>query len=616
MARRIQILPDTLANQIAAGEVVERPASVVKELVENALDAGATRIEVSVRNGGRTEIRVADDGYGMGRDDALLSLDRHATSKISSPDDLQRVRSFGFRGEALPSIASVCRLTLETAESGGVGTRVRVAAGRIQGVEECARQAGTTVSVRNLFMNVPARAKFLRSAAVETRAVVDTVVTLSLSHLSAGFRLESNGRLLLELPPASELSSRVAALWGDDAAARFIPVGRSEDGLTVGGLVERPDAALAGPRRVHIFVNGRPFRDREIVHAAVRAYRTTVPHGARPSLLLYLKVAAGAVDVNVHPAKLEVRFTDRQAVEACIEAAIHAALNRLDSAATLDSVPVLPQLWAPRSGGAPGSAARDGVRPVGEPGQLAFFVASAEPAVALDDAPAGDGMASGGIGGAVSGEGVAPGAGQAGAGRAPVTAADPRPSLWQLHDTWILAATRTGLLIIDQHSAHERILFQQWMEAFDRGGQSSQRLLFPITLRLTPSEYAVVNEARELFERTGFEVEPFGGRTVIMHSAPAPHPYFDAERCVREMIAELATGSELTRSARTQYERIAMTFACKGAIKAGQRLSQVEMEELFERLFATDLPYHDVHGRPTVIRMSVAELERRFGRHG
>jgi DNA mismatch repair protein MutL len=585
MPRRIQVLPDTLSNQIAAGEVVERPASVVKELVENALDAGATRIDISVRNGGKTEIRVADDGHGMNRDDAMLSLDRHATSKISRAEDLRQVRSFGFRGEALPSIASVSRLTVETAESGGVGTRVRVQGGRIGGVEECARQAGTTVAVRSLFGNVPARAKFLRSAAVETRAIVDAVMTLALAHLSTAFRLESNGRMLLDLPSARDLGSRVAALWGDDAAGKFIPIGRSEAGLTVGGLIERPDAALAGPRRTHLFVDGRPFRDRGLVFAAERGYRTTVPHGARPSLLLYLKLEAGAVDVNVHPAKLEVRFTDHAGVEACVEAAVREALSRVDSAATLDRRPTLPQL---RREPAPALAPTMGA------GQLAFFVAAAErrpPDIADPPEPA-----------------------PLGAGA--VQEQDGPPLLWQLHDSYILAETRTGLLIIDQHSAHERILFQELMESFDRGGAASQRLLFPITLRLAPAEYALVLDARELFERTGFEVEPFGGRTVIMHSAPAPHPWFDAERCVREMIGELAAGSELTRSARTQYERMAMTFACKGAIKAGQRLSTLEMEELFERLFATELPYHDVHGRPTVIRLSLDELERRFGRHG
>ena len=590
MGRRIQILPDTVANQIAAGEVVERPASVVKELVENALDAGATRIDIAVRNGGKTEIRVADNGHGMGREDALLCLDRHATSKITVPEDLQQVRSFGFRGEALPSMASVSRLTLETAEAGGVGTRVRVVAGRIAGVEECARQTGTTVSVRSLFLNLPARAKFLRSAAVETRAVVDTVIALALSNLSAAFRLDSNGRQLLELPVARELVSRVGALWGDEAARRFIPVTLSQADLTVAGLIERPDAALAGPRRVQLFVNGRPFRDRDLVFAAERAYRTTVPYGARPSLLLYFHTQPGAVDVNVHPTKLEVRFRDRARMEASVEAAIRAALNRVDSAATLDRRAPLPQLQGVRDAPA---APRENAA-----GQLAFFVTAREPLPPVN--------------------GAAPALEAAHASAADGAPAEPAAPilLWQLHDSYIFAETRTGVLIIDQHSAHERILFQQLMEAFDRGGMPSQRLLFPITLRLTPAEFDILTDGHDFLLRSGFEVEPFGGRTVIMHAAPAPHPYFNAERCLRDMIAELAAGSELTRSARTQYERIAMTFACKGAIKAGQPLSRVEMTELFERLFATDLPYHDVHGRPTVIRLSLEELERRFGRHG
>ena len=592
MARRIFVLPDTLANQIAAGEVVERPASVVKELVENAIDAAATRVEISVRNGGKTEIRVADDGCGMGRDDALLALDRHATSKISTADDLHDVRTFGFRGEALPSIASVARVTLETAEPGGVGTRVRVVAGRIQGVEDCARQGGTTITVRNLFANVPARQKFLRTAAAETRAVADAVVVLALSHLSAAFRFASNDRVLLELPAASDLVSRVAALWGDEAAGRMVAVEHASGDYSVAGLVERPDAALSGPRRVHLFVNGRPFRDRDLVRAAERAYRTTVPHGARPSMVLYFRTAPRSVDVNVHPAKLEVRFRDRAAVEVLLEDAVHQALNTAESSATLDRRAAVPQLR--RSfGGAPAAP----LFPE-EVGQLAFFVAAPgrdaatgdeqEPAVA--PAPDADG--------------------------ASVAVGPPRAHLWQIHDTYILAETRSGLLIIDQHSAHERILFQALMRGFSDGGQTSQRLLFPLTLRLTPAEYNVVEASRSLFEHAGFEIEPFGGRTVIVHAAPQPHPYFDAQRCLREMVAELTAGSELTRAARNQHERIAMTFACKGAIKAGQKLSATEMEELFERLFATDLPYHDVHGRPTIVRLSLQELERRFGRHG
>lgn len=587
MARRIHILPDTLANQIAAGEVVERPASVVKELIENALDAAATRIEVGVRNGGKTEIRIADDGCGMGRDDALLALDRHATSKIRDPDDLRGVRTFGFRGEALPSIASVSRVTLETAEPGGVGTRVRVAGGRIQGVEDCARQAGTTVVVRSLFMNVPARAKFLRSAAVETRAIADTVVSLALANLSTALVLESNGRTLLELPAATDLSSRVAALWGDEAAARFMAVHHEVDGVRVSGLSERPDATLSGPRRVHLFVDGRPFRDRLVSSAAERAYRTTVPHGARPSLLLYLSVPPGEVDVNVHPSKAEVRFRSPHGVEAAVESAIRSALGRLESAAPLGPASPPPsQLARPSAGPAAAGPGFPG------PGQLAFFVA----ATAGDPAPD-----------------------TADAGAAAVDTANRmsvRPRLWQIHDTYILAETRSGLLIIDQHSAHERILFHELMGRFENGGATSQRLLFPITLRLTPAEYAVVEDLRALFESAGFEIEPFGGRTVIVHASPNPHPYFAPERCLRDMIAELVAGSELTRSAHNQHERIAMTFACKGAIKAGQPLSVREMEELFERLFETELPYHDVHGRPSIVRFSYDELERRFGRHG
>ncbi|HEU5208764.1 MAG TPA: DNA mismatch repair endonuclease MutL [Longimicrobiales bacterium] len=601
MARRILVLPDTLANQIAAGEVVERPASVVKELVENALDAAATRVDVVVRNGGKTEIRVADDGCGMSRDDALLALDRHATSKLRAPEDLRDVRTFGFRGEALPSIASVSRMMLETAEPGGVGTRVRVSAGRIHAVEDCARQSGTTVTVRNLFSNVPARQKFMRTAAAETRAIADAVVVLALANLSTAFRLESNDRVLLELPAAPDLVSRVAALWGDQAAGRMVAADHAVDGYQVAGLVERPDASLSGPRRVHLFVNGRPFRDRDIVRAAERAYRTTVPYGARPSLVLYLRSEPGHVDVNVHPAKLEVRFQDRAVVEQLVEDAIHAALNTAESSATLDRRPPAPQLRRAAPAG-PAPAAAGG----GAEGQLAFFVAAAEPGVwtGTDGAPdAAD----------PSGPQTAePAPDFSGTSVVPAS----RGNLWQIHETYILAETRSGLLIIDQHSAHERVLFQELMEGFSSGGGASQRLLFPLTLRLTPAEYSVVEASQSLFERAGFEIEPFGGRTMIVHAAPHPHPWFDAERCLREMIAELAAGSELTRAARNQHERIAMTFACKAAIKAGQPLTTREMEQLFDRLFATDLPYHDVHGRPTIVRLSLQELERRFGRHG
>ncbi|HYW08946.1 MAG TPA: DNA mismatch repair endonuclease MutL, partial [Longimicrobium sp.] len=335
MPRRIHILPEKLANQIAAGEVVERPASVVKELVENALDAGASRVDVTVRNGGKTEIRVADDGWGMGREDALLAVDRHATSKVRNEADLAAIRTLGFRGEALPSIGSVARLVLETAERDGDGTRVVVTAGQLAAVEECARRTGTTISVRSLFFNVPARAKFLRSSAAENRAVGEVVTTLALATPGIAYTLDTGGRDVLVLPAATTVAERVAAIWGPDTADELIPVAHRAGGIVLSGLIQRPDDSRPSTRRAYLFVNGRSFADRALVRAADRAFRTTIPQGVYPSLFLFLEVPDGEVDVNVHPAKAEVRFRDRTAVERVLEEGIRAALAGVDSAPSI-----------------------------------------------------------------------------------------------------------------------------------------------------------------------------------------------------------------------------------------------------------------------------------------
>ena len=612
MPRRIHILPEKLANQIAAGEVVERPASVVKELVENALDAGATRIEVTVRNGGKTEIRVADDGHGMGREDALLAVDRHATSKLRSADDLAAIRTLGFRGEALPSIASVSRFSLETAEREGDGTRVLVTAGQMAGVEECARRRGTTVSVRSLFFNVPARAKFLRSTAAENRAIGEVVATLALAQPHVAFTLDSGGRDVLALAATSTVAERVSAIWGGDAADELIPVAHRGGRVAVTGLVQRPHSSRPGGRRAYLFVNGRAFSDRALVRAVDRAYRTTIPQGVYPSLFLFLEVPDGEVDVNVHPAKAEVRFRDRIGVERAIEEAVRGALAGLESTPSIGArapyrqaepipypIPARDQglmrvAEPPRThgGGAQRSTSPENAdpAPAAEPfePQMALFVTGGATPSPAPAAPAA----------------AVPGAELVG------------PAMWQVHNTYILAETRQGLILVDQHSAHERVLYEEIVRGFDTGEMASQRLLFPITLRLSPAEYAVVEQVRGVLERAGFEVEPFGGRAIIVHAVPNPHPYFDAERCLREVIAEITDGSPLVESARTQHQRIALSMACKGAIKAGQKLTQREMSELFDRLFATELPYHDIHGRPTVIQLSIAELHRRFGRGG
>ncbi len=593
MPRRIHVLPDAVANQIAAGEVVERPASVVKELVENALDAGASRIQVEVDGGGKQRIRVTDDGVGMGREDALLSLDRHATSKISEARDLSRIGTFGFRGEALPSIAAVSRMSLETREAGDeAGTALRVVGGSITGVEEHLRQPGTTIEVRNLFFNAPVRRKFLKSSAAETRAISEAITTLALANPSVSFSLTSGDRTLLDLQDVKDVTTRIGDLWGPETGGTLLPVTGGAEGVTLKGLVQRPDAAGPGFRRAYLFVNGRPFRDPAMLRSADRGYRTTLSQAQRPWLFLYFQVRDESVDVNVHPAKLEVRFRNRGLVEALLEDSIRASLAGARSSATLDT-----QLTAsPLEVREPGE--RFG-RPERKPGpgkapsdhQMAFFLSGAPD---LQDSPEKRELENAAV---------------------MESSMVSRPRLWQIHNTYILAETRDGLLIIDQHSAHERILFQRLMGAFEGQGQEGQRLLFPLTLRLSPAEQKELESLEGLFSRAGFEVEAFGGDAFIVHSVPNPHPYFDAERCLREMLAEMVEGTELVRSARNQHERIAMTFACKGAIKAGQHLSQEEITELFDALFATDLPFHDVHGRPTIVRLSKGELERKFGRH-
>jgi DNA mismatch repair protein MutL len=601
MTRRIQVLPDEVANQIAAGEVVERPASVVRELMENALDAGATQVEVRVERGGKRRIRVTDDGEGMSREDVLLALDRHATSKIRTAGDLKTVRSFGFRGEALPSIAAVSRLNLETHDGvGEVGTLLRSTGGRILEVQDFPRQRGTTVEVKGLFFNAPARSAFLKSVSAETRAISEVVTTLALANPTVRILLHSDERLLLDLPACRDLGERLARLWGEDAASSLVALGEEElrardeapGGYRVRGVVQRPDAAQPGLRRGYLFVNGRPFRDTTLQRAVDRGYRTTIPYGARPWYVLYLEVPEGAVDVNVHPAKAEVRFREEAQVEALVEVGVRSALSIEDSSATFTVAGGAPHLrvaepergWADAHGESQRGGTASSADP--EPGQMALFLSGRE-----------------GQESEVAGEVVAP-------------ALQPeRARLWQLHNTYILAETRDGVLIIDQHSAHERVLFHRLMEAYGEGGQAAQRLLFPLTIRLTSEERSQVEEVSGILHRAGFEVEPFGTDTVIVHAVPNPHPYFDPERCFREMVAELTAGtSDLMRSARNQHERIAMTFACKGAIKAGQRLSEGEMQELFDALFATELPHHDVHGRPTIVRLSAGELERKFGR--
>ena len=594
---RIRVLPDHVANQIAAGEVVERPASVVKELVENALDASARAVTVSIERGGKGRIRVADDGTGMVREDVLACLDRHATSKIRHPEDLSDIRTLGFRGEALPSIAAVSQLVIETAAEGEeTGSRLRAHGGRIHVVDEMARRRGTTVDVRNLFLNVPVRARFLSSVAVEARAVSEVIHSLALANLGVRFVFEADGRTVLDLPAAGDALERITAIWRDAGRKGLLPLSERRDGLGIEGVIQRPDLARAkGFRRLHLMVNGRPIVDPGLVAAADRGYRTTVPEGARPWLFLFLAVPAGEVDVNVHPGKAEVRFRHRLLVENFVEASVRQALEGVESAATWDT-PQAPAIVREGPGipGGNGGARGTGTEDPRTPNE--------------DDGPPGPGDRD------IPQMFLFRHPKDAGGAEPEPEFLLPKPTLLQMHNSFIVAETRDGFVIVDQHAAHERILYERIVESLERGADLGQRLLFPFTVRLTRTEVDAVEAVRESLAQVGFAIESFGSDTLLVQSVPSPHPHFDAQRCIREMIADIVGGSDLLRSARNQREGIAMTFACKAAIKAGQKLSPEEMQELFDQLFATSLPYHDIHGRPTVVSMGLNELRHKFGR--
>jgi len=574
---RIVVLPSAVADQIAAGEVVERPASVVKELIENAFDAGATSIDVLAEDGGRQRIRVSDDGTGMSREDALLALERHATSKIRSAEDLVGVPTFGFRGEAIPAICSVSHFDLETAFMDGAGTRVIAAGGSVKEVEPVSRRRGTTVNVSRLFYNAPARQKFLRSARSEWRSVLDVMSTAALTRRDVRLTLSHDGREVMSLPAAHSLRERVAALWSAEYAAHFVGVDDVSGAIHVSGLAERPADVGMASRRVHLAVNGRAIRDPGVVRGAEAAYRSVIPSGIRPSMFLELVVPAETVDINVHPAKAEVRFRDRWLVERAVEQAIRRALGTMDSAASLGQNAIWTQTGP--------SGATDTLFPSQEQ-RGTFDVGGWRSEVEL---PTSD---------------LEPPTSNA--------AEWDVPHLIQLRSTYLMFESGSGVVLIDQHSAHERVLYEKFMAALEGGAMPSQRLLFPLTIQLTPVEAEALDAHRDLLQSLGYELGEFGGQTVIVHAVPAPHPRFDAERCLRDTLSAL-TGDRVASGA-ARHQRLAATVACKAAIKAGDALAPREMHALFVALRDCKLPAHDVHGRQTIVQLSWDELERRFGR--
>lgn len=654
---RIRVLSDQIANKIAAGEVVERPASVVKELLENSLDAGARDLRVDVESGGRRLIRIADDGCGMLRDDALLAFERHATSKLRDVKDLLSIATLGFRGEALPSIASVSRLLLETrSPEETTGTTIEIAGGKMLRCDEAALAGGTRITVRDLFFNVPARKKFLRSDQTELAHIASLVTHYSLAHPDKSFRLTSGRDELLAVTPVSSIRERVFQVFGARILDELIEIGVCERELRLpppyvppaeaiaefqrepdeplvkvfrlAGFASRPQVQKSNRNSIYIFVNGRLIRDRLLLHALSSAYHNLMPGGSFPFALLFLECDYGEVDVNVHPSKTEVRFRHQSFVHDFVRDAVRERLMESRPA------PVFSPAQSPQQAGA--------VLPYSEFSQMienqsfeAPPSAMPEPAGADEDLPTFTLRAE---------PGPAPRFDFSGAGieipaQAPETAPrlrvpdthvgfpgqtlpesagsltelrDLRP-LGQIHDSFIIAAGRDGLWIIDQHVAHERILFEKVLRQRAAGGVETQRLLMPVVVQLTTGQQIEYARIADELNATGFETEPFGNRTIAIQAAPAGVGAAEIEKLVFEIL-ENAEPESRGVSLQDIRRNIAASIACRAAIKVNMRLDHSKMHWLLEALGQTEFPMSCPHGRPIALRYSTREILKAFHR--
>jgi DNA mismatch repair protein MutL len=611
----IRLLSDPLVSQIAAGEVVERPASVVKELLENALDAGATSLEIELEAGGKRLVRVADDGCGMDRDDALLAFDRHATSKIGSFEDLERVGTLGFRGEALASIAAVARVELLTATEPGEGHRVRIEGGRVRVAEPAARPRGTTVEVASLFWNVPARRKFLKAPATELRRCLEVVQGYALARPDVRLSVRHEGRPLLDALPAAGgpegLRDRVGAIFGAGLARELVALPRREgaEGEALWGLLGTPETTRG--RRLFVFVNRRLLRDRAILGAFYRSVREVWKRDDAPALFLFLDVPPEEVDVNVHPQKAEVRFRDHRILGRVAEV-LRAGLElaRGEEEAPLRQPvgpPPAPFSWQGIGGKgdwrAPGGG---GGEWVAEPPAAPWAGLTGEPGAS---APPQAGARLAGIAYAPAPERAAvPLSGRSGEVR-------PFRLLGQYKGTLVLLEGPDGLYLVDQHVAHERILYERLRRSLARESPPSQRLVDPPLLELSRPERMRLLELAGELEACGFGVAELSGDTVAMTSVPQSLSAAEAERLLLELAAgdgDAEEGADALR--RRILDALAATLSCKAAVKMHHPLAPEEMEALMAELFAAEDPYACPHGRPTILKMTDADLERRFGR--
>ena len=673
---RIRILSEAVANKIAAGEVVERPASVVKELLENALDAGAKTIRIETEQGGKRMIRVIDDGHGMTHDDALLAFERHATSKLKTADDLNAISTLGFRGEALPSIASVCRLLLETRDAAEAeGTRIEFAGGKLINVKPAGVPAGTTLSIADLFYNIPARRKFLKSDATELGHIASLVTHYALANPDKQFILTTPTQTIIDCSPAEKMADRVYQLFGRQALDELVEIPAASAAfraaitepavdpeeekttLTVSGFTSRPEIQRPNRNGIYIFVNRRLVRDRLILHAIHEAYRNIHPGAVFPATLLFLEMPYDEVDVNVHPAKIEVRFRRQNFVHDFTRDVLRQSLTNARAiasfAAAAGAAPPS-ALQAPgttgASGGYSGQSLPEGVTPapaesgvpraiippmeeigVGSDGgsdggfdlssapmqpvpqRFAFepgtaFGAAAAPALTPDewssDAPNGTPNWAANFARAN--------------GDAPATL--PRPDqiadlkpLGQVSSSFIIAVNAEGLWIVDQHVAHERVLFEQHLEARRAGKVESQRMLMPIIVDLSPRQIVIFEKIAEELAANGFEVELMGPKSVAIQAVPAGVGAPDAEKLLSEVLDGIESENAAI-SIETLQAKIAASTACHAAIKINMPLEQTKMEWLLSALAKTDCPMSCPHGRPVVLRYSIREIEKAFQR--
>jgi len=650
---KIRVLSDQVANQIAAGEVVERPASVVKELLENSLDAGATRIRVEIEAGGRKLIRIVDNGVGMGRDDALLAFERHATSKLRSSDDLLSIATLGFRGEALPSIASVARVTLETrAAEDEVGTVMEIAGGNLLRVEDAGLPEGTTIAVRDLFFNTPARRKFLRAEQTELGHVAALVTHYALAHPLKHFELHSATQALLIAPAVANAGERLFQIFGRETFERLIPVAaeidfartglpepppwkRAEDYeapepgfVRLSGFVSKPELQKLNRNSIYVFVNGRLIRDKLILHAFNEAYRNIIPPTSFPVVLLFLEMPAQEVDVNVHPAKTEVRFRQGSFVHDFVRDSVRTALMNARPAASffqaLHSGPTASEslmvdvsplpgvdeaLYQPRemveqSEGAiePGDVASFELSErlvVESAGRLGF--SGAGMAVGYDEGSANPGLKGETWGTQVLEE------------QPTLNALASLKPLGQLRESFILAVNEEGLWIVDQHVAHERVLFEKILRERKVEAVQRQRLLMPVLVELLPEQMVTFAEIAEELERNGFEAEPFGPRTLAVKATPVGLEGKELERVLEEVLGVTEKSAQVENE-ELRRTRIAASIACHAAIKVNMPLDPAKMDWLLRELGKTEHPMSCPHGRPIALRYSLRDIQRAFQR--